>query len=933
MSRKYVYFFGAGQTEGSGEMKELLGGKGAALAEMTRAGVPVPPGFTVTTESCNLFQVDSKLPTEVTDQQTAALKALEEMSGRKLGDPDDPLLVSVRSGSKFSMPGMMDTILNLGLNDRSVEGLAAKTGNRRFALDSYRRFLQMFGNVVLGIDKDVFEKELHAIKKERGVVADNDLGIEDLAGLVSAFKTKIREETGGDFPQDPIVQLAEARDAVFRSWNNERAIYYRRKHDIADDLGTAVNVQAMVFGNKGPTSGTGVGFTRNPSTGATEFYGEYLLNAQGEDVVAGIRTPKPLVELENEMPEVYRELREITGRLEKHYRDVQDFEFTIEEGQLYMLQTRAGKRTGQAAIRIAVDMVGEELITKEEALLRVEAEQLDQLLHPRVDPSADAEVLALGLAASPGAAVGTIVFDSAEAVEAADSGQAVILVRAETNPDDISGMDAAKGILTATGGMTSHAAVVARGMGKCCVAGCGALDINEKEGYFKVGDRKFARGDAITLNGSTGEVLIGAVATISAEMTDEFHTFMSWADAVRGLRVRANADVPRDAEQARSFGAQGIGLCRTEHMFFAEDRLPWVRQMILNGPSAKKLRKRVETLEAEMRDASGERRQRMETDLARLQDELRVPQAAFDEALEKMLPLQREDFRGILRTMEGLPVTIRTLDPPLHEFLPSREDLLVEVALLEERKADGAKLEEKKQLLKIVEELSEFNPMLGHRGCRLGITFPEITAMQARAILEAAAELTKENIRVFPEIMIPLVGDVREFRHQRRVVDRVAQEVCQQAGFEIPYLVGTMIEVPRAALTADEIAGEAQFFSFGTNDLTQMTYGFSRDDVGKFLWEYLDENLLDRDPFVSIDQSGVGQLVSTAVKKGRDARRDIKIGICGEHGGDPSSVEFCYRNKLDYVSCSPFRVPIARLAAAQATLRDLDEAPVAAIVD
>ncbi|MCB9462310.1 MAG: pyruvate, phosphate dikinase [Candidatus Eisenbacteria bacterium] len=928
MSETYVYSFGGGQADGRGDMKDVLGGKGAALAEMTRAGIPVPPGFTITTGACNLYQAQGKLSSAVTDQQAEALARLEETTGKKLGDSDDPLLVSVRSGAKFSMPGMMDTILNLGLNDHSVEGLAVKTDNRRFALDSYRRFLQMFGNVVLQIEKDVFEHELTGLKKERGLKLDTEMTTKDLADLVDIFKAKIREQTGSDFPQDPRTQLDMARDAVFRSWNNERAVYYRRQNDIPDDLGTAVNVQSMVFGNKGDGSGTGVGFTRNPSTGVNEFYGEYLLNAQGEDVVAGIRTPHPLADLEKDMPKCYAQLREITGRLETHYRDVQDFEFTIEDGNLFMLQTRNGKRTAQAAIKIAVDMVKEGLIDEKEALLRVQPEQLDQLLHRRVDPKAKAEVLAKGLAASPGAAVGKIVFDSHEAVEAAAAGEAVVLVRMETNPDDIRGMDAAKGILTATGGMTSHAAVVARGMGKCCVAGCSAVEIHEKDGYFLVAGKKFSRGDVITLNGSTGEVLEGAVSTLPPEMSAEFQTFMGWADEVRGLRVRANADIPRDAAQAREFGAQGIGLCRTEHMFFAEDRLPWVRQMILNGPTAKSLRKRLTGLEREMADAGGARKEKLETEAKRVREALAEPQRLFDEALAKMLPLQREDFHGILKAMEGLPVTIRTLDPPLHEFLPSKQELAVEIALLE-TKGDSAELEQKRHLYRVVEELTEFNPMLGHRGCRLGISFPELTAMQSRAILEAASGLLKENIRVFPEIMIPLVGDVREFRHQRAIVDQVAREVQQATGVEVPYLVGTMIEVPRAALTADEIATEAQFFSFGTNDLTQMTYGYSRDDVSKFLYEYIEVGILDRDPFVSLDQTGVGQLVAGAVEKGRGARTDIKIGICGEHGGDPRSIDFCYRHALNYVSCSPYRVPIARLAAAQATLRHQEgtEAP------
>jgi pyruvate, orthophosphate dikinase len=922
MSTKFVYFFGGGKAEGTGTMRDVLGGKGAGLAEMTNAGVPVPPGFTITTEACiQYYATGGKVPPEVAEQQEQALRRLEEIQGRKLGDEKDPLLVSVRSGAKFSMPGMMDTILNLGLNDRSVRTLAQSTGNPRFAFDSYRRFLAMFGNVVLGIEKDVFEEEIRSLKRKKGVQFDLDLNEADLEALALSFQGIIRKHTGADFPQDPRTQLDMARDAVFRSWNNDRAVYYRKQHGIGENLGTAVNVQAMVFGNKGKTSGTGVGFTRNPATGAKEFYGEYLLNAQGEDVVAGIRTPKPIVELEKEMKEVYDQLRQITGRLEKHYRDVQDFEFTIEDGKLYMLQTRTGKRTTQAAIRIAVEMVGEGVISKEEALMRVEAAALDQMLHRRIDPTAKVDVLAKGLAASPGAAVGTIVFDPDEAVEQAGLKKKVILVRNETNPDDIHGMDAAQGILTATGGMTSHAAVVARGMGKCCVAGVSALSINESEGWIKVGGKTLRRGDTITLNGSTGEVLLGEVPTLVPEESGEFKVFMTWADEVRGLRVRANADIPRDAIQARKFGAQGIGLCRTEHMFFAEERLPWVQQMILFAPTVKRLKARAERLEKEREEAQGEKRSRLETDLAALKHELAEPQAKLEEALAKILPFQRDDFRGILKAMEGLPVTIRTLDPPLHEFLPKREELMVEVALLKERGNDPAKLAEKERLLARVEELHEFNPMLGHRGCRLGITYPEITAMQVRAILEAASALIREGTRVFPEIMIPLIGTVAEFRNQRLVVDRVARQVERETGIEVPYLVGTMIEIPRAALTADEIASEAQFFSFGTNDLTQMAFGYSRDDAGKFLPEYVDSGILDGDPFVSLDQRGVGQLVAMAVTKGRGARPDLKIGICGEHGGDPASVDFCYRTKLDYVSCSPFRVPIARLAAAQATIR------------
>ncbi len=922
MNTKYVYAFGGGKAEGAGSMKELLGGKGAGLAEMTNAGVPVPPGFTITTEACNLFYTSGgKVPAEVVSQQEEALALLERLQARRLGDSRDPLLVSVRSGAKFSMPGMMDTILNLGLNDVSVKGIAAATGNGRFAYDSYRRFLAMFGNVVLGIDKDRFETELRALKQKKEIKYDVDLSEADIQGLCASFQAIIRSETGHEFPQEPRTQLDLARDAVFRSWNNDRAVYYRKQHAIPSNLGTAVNVQAMVFGNKGSTSGTGVGFTRDPATGAPEFYGEYLLNAQGEDVVAGIRTPDPIAKLEREMPEVYAQLREITGRLERHYRDVQDFEFTIEDGRLYMLQTRTGKRTTQAAVRIAVDMVAEGLITKEEALLRVEAEQLDQMLHRRIDPNATVEVLARGLAASPGAAAGQIVFDPDEAVERSGRGEKVVLVRNETNPDDIHGMDVSQGILTATGGMTSHAAVVARGMGKCCVAGCSALSIDEAAGVLRIGERTLRKLDVISLNGSTGEVLAGQVPTLEPEESGEFRTFMTWADEIRGLRVRANADIPRDAVQARRFGAQGIGLCRTEHMFFAEERLPWVQQMILYAPAVKRLRAKVERLERESAEASGERKARSSAELAEAKRALAFPEGKLQESLDRILPFQREDFRGILKAMEGLPVTIRTLDPPLHEFLPKREELMVEVALLKARGDQPDRLKELERTLAAVEELHEFNPMLGHRGCRLGITYPEITAMQTRAILEAASALQQEGVRVFPEIMIPLVGDVSEFRNQRAVVDRVALEVARETGVEVPYLVGTMIEIPRAALVANDIAAEAQFFSFGTNDLTQMTFGYSRDDAGKFLREYLDLGILERDPFVSIDEHGVGQLIAMAVEKGRGVRTNLKVGICGEHGGDPASIDFCYRTRLDYVSCSPFRVPIARLAAAQATIR------------
>ena len=927
-AEKMVYFFGAGSTEGTGQMRELLGGKGAGLAEMTLAGIPVPPGFTITTRACNVFYaMGGKLPDEFERQQQEALGRLEAAQGKRLGDADDPLLVSVRSGAKYSMPGMMDTILNLGLNDVSVRGLAERTGNPRFAYDSYRRFLQMFGDVVLGVPKAVFERRLEQLRARRQASSDLELTAEDFQGLVAEFQEIIRERTGKPFPQDPQLQLDMARDGVFRSWYNDRAVFYRRQNHIPDDLGTAVNVQAMVFGNRGEGSATGVGFTRNPATGERVFYGEYLRNAQGEDVVAGIRTPRPIQELAGEMPAAYEELHEIAMRLERHYRDVQDFEFTVEQGRLFMLQTRTGKRTAQAAVRIAVDMVAEGLISKDEALMRVDPLSLDQLLHPRLDPQATYTVLARGLAASPGAAVGKVTFHPDEAVALSqqldEHGRPtrVILVRSETSPDDIHGMAASAGILTATGGMTSHAAVVARGMGKCCVAGCSAAEVREAEGYLRLGETVIRRGEYLTLNGSTGEVIAGQVATIEPEVANEFRTFMEWADARRVLGVRTNADTPEQAAMARRFGAQGIGLCRTEHMFFAEERLPHVQEMILWAPVVKRLEERLAHKQAELENAGLEQRAGVEAEVRQIESELSDPRRQYLQALEHILPFQREDFYGILKAMEGLPVTIRTLDPPLHEFLPRREDLRVEIALAKEHGAGPELLGEKERLLERVEALSEVNPMLGHRGCRLGIAYPEITAMQVRAIMEAAMRLAREGVRVLPEIMIPLVGNVREFDHQRRVVDRTAQAAAESEQLKVPYLVGTMIEVPRAALTAGEIAARAEFFSFGTNDLTQMTFGFSRDDAGKFLGSYVASGILDRDPFVTLDVDGVGQLVRMAVERGREANPRLKTGICGEHGGDPRSIDFCHRVGMEYVSCSPFRVPIARLAAAQAAIR------------
>ncbi len=881
--KKYIYFFGSGKADGAGTMKDLLGGKGAGLAEMTNAGVPVPPGFTITTEVCNLFyDLGKRVPDGLDSDMREHMGKIEAALSNKykFGDADRPLLVSVRSGSKFSMPGMMDTVLNLGLNDKTIHGLIRMSGNERFAWDAYRRFIQMFGNVVMGIEKDVFEHIIHDAKKKKKVNLDIDLTAEDLKGLVDKFKSKVKQIEKREFPQDPWEQLIMARDAVFGSWNNPRAITYRRLNDIPGNLGTAVNVQAMVFGNMGDTSATGVGFTRNPSTGAKEFYGEYLTNAQGEDVVAGIRTPRPIVNLDKEMPQVYGQLREITNKLEKHYRDVQDFEFTVQEGTLFMLQTRTGKRTAQAAVTIAVDMVSEGLITKEEAVLRVEPASLDQLLHPIIDPKAKIEVIAKGLPASPGAASGKVVFTADEAVKQAKKGN-VILVRPETTPDDIHGMDAAKGILTARGGMTSHAAVVARGMGKPCVAGCETIKVDLKAEKFTVGKYTVKLGDNITIDGGTGRVIIGKVQTKDPEVSGDFGTLMKWVDEIRTMGVRANADIPRDAKMARQFGAEGIGLCRTEHMFFAEERLPIVQQMILADNTE-----------------------------------------AREKALAKLLPMQRSDFKGLFESMDGFPVTVRLLDPPLHEFLPKREDLMVEVAVMQAKKAPKASIAKKMKLLHRVEELHELNPMLGHRGCRLGIVYPEITRMQTRAIIEAACDLTKKGKKVVPEIMVPLVGLKKELQNQKELIKATAEEVMKKKGVKINYLIGTMIELPRAAVIADEIAKEAEFFSFGTNDLTQTTFGFSRDDAGKFINYYTENGILEKDPFQTLDQEGVGMLVKMGVAKGRGTRPNLKVGICGEHGGDPASVEFCYRTGLNYVSCSPYRVPIARLAAAHARLKE-----------
>jgi pyruvate,orthophosphate dikinase len=883
MAVKYVYFFGAGKTEGAAEMKNLLGGKGANLAEMTAIGLPVPPGFTLTTELCTEFYKNNRhYPPEVRDQVKENLANLEEAMGKKFGDSKNPLLLSVRSGGRVSMPGMMDTVLNLGLNDDAVHGLIEQSGDARFAYDSYRRFIQMYSNVVMGMNGEILEHILEHMKEVRNVHLDTELTADDLKQLVMLFKNKVRETLGRDFPVDPQEQLWGAINAVFGSWMNPRAVTYRKLNNIPAEWGTAVNVQAMVFGNMGDDCATGVAFTRNPSTGDNHFFGEFLLNAQGEDVVAGIRTPQPinksggdgsLPSLEEVMPDCYRQLMDIQQALEKHYRDMQDIEFTIERQKLYMLQTRSGKRTAKAAIKIAVDMVREGLISEKEAVLRVAPEQLDQLLHPSLDPKAPKEVIATGLPASPGAASGEIVFSAEDAEEAAKLGLKVILVRVETSPEDIHGMNAAQGILTARGGMTSHAAVVARGMGKCCVAGCGGIKVDYKAQKFTADNGKvFSKGDVITLDGSTGEVMKGAVPTVQPELTGDFGLLMEWVDKFRRLKVRTNADTPLDAKVARQFGAEGIGLCRTEHMFFESDRIMAVREMILAD------------------DVEGRKR-----------------------ALHKILPMQKGDFLGLFREMKGLPVTIRLLDPPLHEFLPQTDKDIQELAQVMGVTAEALKHK--------AEYLHEFNPMLGHRGCRLGMTFPEIYDMQVQAIMEAACELIKnEGYEIVPEIMIPLVGHVKELAHLRARAVRIAEEVCSDCGIQVDYLIGTMIELPRAALTADEIAREAEFFSFGTNDLTQTTFGLSRDDAGKFLPLYVQMEVLENDPFVVLDQSGVGQLVKIGCEKGRQTRPGIKLGICGEHGGEPSSVIFCHNAGLDYVSCSPYRVPIARLAAAHAAL-------------
>ncbi len=868
---KWVYSF----TEGNAGMRSLLGGKGANLAEMTNLGLPIPQGFTVTTEACtDYYRNGRQISDEIQEQIFAALAELEKKQNKIFGDTQNPLLVSVRSGARASMPGMMDTILNLGLTDVSVEGFAAKTGNPRFAYDSYRRFIQMFSDVVMEIPKSLFERVLDEIKEEKDAHFDTDLTADDMREVIGRFKSIYKEKKGEEFPQDPKVQLMEAVKAVFRSWDNERAIVYRRMNDIPYDWGTAVNVQSMVFGNMGNTSGTGVAFTRNPSTGAKGIYGEYLINAQGEDVVAGIRTPQPITRLEQDLPDCYRQFIQIAEKLEAHYRDMQDMEFTIEEGKLYFLQTRNGKRTAPAALQIACDLVDEGMITPEEAVLRIEAKSLDQLLHPTFDPDAlkNGTVIGQALPASPGAAAGKVYFTAEEAKEAHERGERVILVRLETSPEDIEGMHAAEGILTVRGGMTSHAAVVARGMGTACISGCGDIVISEADKFFMLDGKTYHEGDYISLDGSTGKIYDGDIATQDAVISGNFGRIMDWADSFRTLKVRTNADTPEDAANALKLGAEGIGLCRTEHMFFAPDRIPKIRKMILSTTCQ-----------------------------------------AREAALNELIPYQKGDFKAIYEVMGDNPVTIRFLDPPLHEFVPTEEKDIVELA-----KDMGLSPAEVREAC---DNLHEFNPMMGHRGCRLSVTYPEIARMQTRAVIEAAIEVREEKgFHIVPEIMIPLVGDRKELAFVKQVVVSTAEQVKQEKNSDMEYRIGTMIEIPRAALLANEIAEEAEFFSFGTNDLTQMTYGFSRDDAGKFLVDYYKSKIYEADPFAKLDQNGVGQLVQMAAEKGRAARPDLKLGICGEHGGDPSSIEFCHRIGLNYVSCSPFRVPIARLAAAQAAL-------------
>lgn len=939
--KKMVYFFGNGKSEGAKETKALLGGKGLGLAQMTESKVPVPAGFTITTEVCDYYSKNKSYPKDLKKLVDENIKKLEKAMNMEFGNEEKPLLVSVRSGAAISMPGMMDTILNLGINEKVVNGMIKKTNNPRFAWDAYRRFIQMFGDVAMGVDHDKFEEILdnakHSIATRVGKpakeVKDTDLNVDDLKEVVDKYKEMYKREMGEDFPEDPKIQLWHAINAVFRSWNNPRAEAYRKLNDIRNLLGTAVNVQAMVFGNMGDTSATGVCFSRNPATGENKFYGEFLINAQGEDVVAGIRTPQEITlegsldwaknnniseferkgkypSLEEVMPDVYKQLVKYKDQLLKYYKDVQDMEFTIQEKKLYMLQTRSGKRTAAAAVRIAVELAEEKIISKEEAIMRVNPSDLDQLLHPVFDPEAKkgATILAKGLNASPGAAVGKVVFAADRAEKQKEEGENVILVRIETSPEDIKGMNAAEGILTARGGATSHAAVVARGMGKCCVAGCSALDIDYSSKSMKVGNETVYEGDYISIDGSTGEVMLGQVATKEAEMSEDFKKLMKWADDTRKLEVHTNADTPHDAQIARSFGAEGIGLCRTEHMFFNADRIKSVRQLILVAEDVKQLQAQISEVERAGKNNL----------VSELKDAYREPKRLYDEALNNLFPMQMEDFIGIFKAMDGYPVTVRLLDPPLHEFIPHED------SQLEELSNDMGVAFDK--LRAIRDSLHEFNPMLGHRGCRLGITYPEIYDMQARAIIEAAVKVSKNGVKVHPEIMIPLVGTLKELKIIKDRIIKIAEEVFEKEGVKVSYKVGTMIEVPRAALVADKIATEAEFFSFGTNDLTQMGGGFSRDDAGKFLKDYVDKEIYEKDPFQSLDQEGIGELLRIAVSKGRETNKKLIIGICGEHGGDPATVMFCHDIGLNYVSCSPYRVPIARLAAAQGVIEQKKKA-------
>mgnify|MGYP004537168959 FL=1 len=939
--KKMVYFFGNGKSEGAKETKALLGGKGLGLAQMTESKVPVPAGFTITTEVCDYYSKNKSYPKDLKKLVDENIKKLEKAMNMEFGNEEKPLLVSVRSGAAISMPGMMDTILNLGINEKVVNGMIKKTNNPRFAWDAYRRFIQMFGDVAMGVDHDKFEEILdnakHSIATRVGKpakeVKDTDLNVDDLKEVVDKYKEMYKGEMGEDFPEDPKIQLWHAINAVFRSWNNPRAEAYRKLNDIRNLLGTAVNVQAMVFGNMGDTSATGVCFSRNPATGENKFYGEFLINAQGEDVVAGIRTPQEITlegsldwaksnniseferkgkypSLEEVMPNVYKQLVSYKNQLEKYYSDMQDMEFTIQEGKLYMLQTRNGKRTAAAAVRIAVELAEANIISKEEAIMRVNPSDLDQLLHPTFDPEAkkEATILAKGLNASPGAAVGKVVFAADRAEKQKEEGENVILVRIETSPEDIKGMNAAEGILTARGGATSHAAVVARGMGKCCVAGCSALDINYTEKCMRIGDKTVYEGDYISIDGSTGEVMLGQVATKEAEMSEDFKKLMKWADDTRKLEVHTNADTPHDAQIARSFGAEGIGLCRTEHMFFNADRIKSVRQLILVAEDVKQLQAQISEVERAGKNNL----------VSELKDAYREPKRLYDEALDNLFPMQMEDFIGIFKAMDGYPVTVRLLDPPLHEFIPHEDSQLEELS-----NDMGVPFD---KLRAIRDSLHEFNPMLGHRGCRLGITYPEIYDMQAKAIIEAAVKVSKNGVKVHPEIMIPLVGTLKELKIIKDRIIKIAEEVFEKEGVRVSYKVGTMIEVPRAALVADKIATEAEFFSFGTNDLTQMGGGFSRDDAGKFLKDYVDKEIYEKDPFQSLDQEGIGELLRIAVSKGRETNKKLIIGICGEHGGDPATVMFCHDIGLNYVSCSPYRVPIARLAAAQGVINQKIEA-------